>query len=84
MINGKEYVVIVRATNMVGLSVDARSDGFRVDSTAPISGNIWILKPQGKRDYNKISARYCITYFMGKVWSIVGCLIVHAVNRFCG
>ena len=36
--NGKEYVFIVRAINMVGLSTKTMSNGFIVDLTYPTAG----------------------------------------------
>ena len=55
--NGKEYVVIVRATNVAGLSTEAKSDGFIFDNTEPVTGNIWIDN-QGLVWKNNVSARY--------------------------
>ena len=43
--SGIEYVIIVRAINMVGLRKDATSDGFTVDTTAPVSGSVAIVIP---------------------------------------
>lgn len=42
---------------MVGLSVEAKSDGFRVDSTAPVAGNVWIVGQEKERNYHEITAR---------------------------
>ena len=55
---GIEYVVIVRATNMVGLSRVETSDGFTVDGTAPSSGQVVIISPSpGHFDIRQIAAR---------------------------
>src|SRR6185436_5521401 len=38
--DGTQYFVTVRATNNVGLTVTATSDGVRVDATAPTGGTV--------------------------------------------
>ena len=43
--NGKGYVVIVRATDFVGLNVKESSNEFMVDETPPVSGWISIVSP---------------------------------------
>lgn len=53
--NGREYVAVVRATNMAGLSSEAKSDGFVYDKTMPITGEI-LVRFQGIRN---VTARYC-------------------------
>ena len=37
-----QYVVIVRAVNYAGLTVEAFSSGFTVDFTPPIVNRVWI------------------------------------------
>ncbi|XP_028399029.1 uncharacterized protein LOC114522522 [Dendronephthya gigantea] len=57
--NGKEYVIIVRAINMVDLKKDATSDGFTVDITAPVSGRVVIVFPSPSNfDIHQITARW--------------------------
>ena len=57
LVDNKEYVVIVRATNIVGLTVQAMSIGFMVDFTAPLPGRVWIVKPEHRMRPHEISAR---------------------------
>lgn len=40
LVEGVKYVTIVRVTNSVGLSTTRTSDGFLLDSTPPITGEI--------------------------------------------
>ena len=56
--SGIEYVIIVRAINMVGLSRDGFSDGFTIDATAPLSGRVVIVSPtSSKFDVHQIKTR---------------------------
>ena len=60
--SGLEYVIIVRATNMVGLRQQATSDGFTVDATIPVSGRVVIVNPSPSNfDIHQITARYVRT-----------------------
>ena len=57
--NGLEYVIIVRATNLVGLRQQTTSDGFTVDATVPVSGRVVIVSPSPSNfDIQQITARY--------------------------
>ena len=59
MQNGLEYVIVVRATNLVGLRQQATSDGFTVDATAPVSRRVVIVSPSPSNfDIQQITARY--------------------------
>lgn len=40
--SGVKYKFMVRAVNGAGLKADAFSDGFTVDFTPPIEGNVWV------------------------------------------
>ena len=60
------YVVLVRATDFVGLSIEAVSNDFIVDETPPVDGWVTIDAPSAK-DFllNQISSRYlCITFYL--------------------
>ncbi|XP_028399178.1 uncharacterized protein LOC114522645 isoform X2 [Dendronephthya gigantea] len=57
--SGIKYVIIVRAINMVDLRTDATSDGFTVDSTAPVSGQVAIVVPSPSNfEIHQITARW--------------------------
>ena len=56
--SGIEYVIIVRAINLVGLRKDATSDGFTVDTTAPVSGQVVIVIPSSSNfNIHQVTAR---------------------------
>ena len=59
MENGKGYVVVVHATDFVGLIVEETSNEFIVDETAPIPGWVSIVSPSPK-DFNmtQVTSRY--------------------------
>ena len=57
LVGNKEYVVVVRAINKVGLTVQAMSNGIIVDLTAPLPGHVWIVKPEHGMKQYEISAR---------------------------
>lgn len=40
--SGVQYRFTVRAINGAGLKVEAFSNGFTVDFTPPIEGNVWV------------------------------------------
>ena len=59
--NGIQYVIIVRAINMVDLWKDATSDGFIVDTTAPVPGRVTIVIPSPSNfDIDQITVRYLL------------------------
>lgn len=43
--HGIEYVVIVRATDVVGLNVETLSNKFLIDNTNPVAGTILTSGP---------------------------------------
>ena len=55
LINGREYVTVIRATNMAGISSQAKSDGFIYDETMPNTGDISV---QFQATRNSITAKY--------------------------
>ena len=40
--SGAQYRFVVRAVSGAGLKVEAFSNGFTVDFTPPIEGNVWV------------------------------------------
>ena len=62
MENAKGYVVIIRATDFVGLTVEATSNEFIVDETPPISGWVSIISSSATDfDVKQIISRYVYT-----------------------
>ena len=56
--NGVGYVVMVRAIDFVGLSVEATSNEFTIDDTPPVPGWVSIVSTAADFNMNQITTRF--------------------------